>query len=123
MNVNKQKFVSVIIPVFNDTEKLQLCLKALENQTYPQELYEIIVIDNNSDRNITEVTKQFKQVSLTQESKRGSYAARNQGIKIARGDLLAFTDSDCIPTANWLENGVNKLLLVSNCGIVAGKID
>ena len=123
MNGNKQKFVSVIIPVFNDIERLQLCLKALENQTYPQELYEVIVVDNNSEENIAEVTKQFKQVSLTQESKRGSYAARNQGIKIAQGKLLAFTDSDCIPTANWLENGVNKLLSVSNCGIVAGKID
>ena len=123
MNTNHEKFVSVIIPVFNDIERLQLCLKALENQTYPQELYEVIVVDNNSEKNIAEVTKQFKQVSLTQESKRGSYAARNQGITIAQGDLLAFTDSDCLPTANWLENGVNKLLSVSNCGIVAGKID
>ncbi len=123
MNTNHEKFVSVIIPVFNDTERLQLCLKALENQTYPQELYEVIVVDNNSEENIAEVTKQFKQASLTQESKRGSYVARNQGITIAQGDLLAFTDSDCLPTANWLENGVNKLLSVSNCGIVAGKID
>lgn len=123
MNRVSNKFISVIIPVFNDPERLKLCLIALENQTYSQELYEIIVVDNNSAENIAEVTKQFKQVSLTQESKRGSYAARNQGILIAQGELLAFTDSDCIPTANWLENGVNQLLSESNCGIVAGKID
>lgn len=123
MNSVLNKFVSVIIPVFNDLERLELCLIALENQTYSQQLYEIIVVDNNSTENIAKVTEQFKQVTLTQESKRGSYAARNQGIKIAKGELLAFTDSDCIPTTNWLENGVKILLSESNCGIVAGKID
>ena len=123
MNRVSNKFVSVIIPVFNDTERLKLCLSALENQTYPQESYEVIVVDNNSEENIAAIAKNFKQVILTQESKRGSYAARNRGIKIAKGEVLAFTDSDCIPISNWLENGVTKLLLSPNCGIVAGKID
>lgn len=123
MNIVINKFVSIIIPVFNDTERLKLCLAALENQTYPQDCYEVIVVDNNSTEDIAAIAKNFKQVILTQESKRGSYVARNQGIKIAKGELLAFTDSDCIPTANWLENGVDRLLSQPNCGIVAGKID
>ncbi|MGK7952228.1 MAG: glycosyltransferase family 2 protein [Xenococcaceae cyanobacterium] len=123
MNRVSNKFVSVIIPVFNDTERLKLCLAALENQTYPKNCYEVIVVDNNSEENIAALTKKFKQVILTKESKRGSYAARNRGIKIAKGEILGFTDSDCIPTSNWLENGVDRLLLSSNCGIVAGKID
>lgn len=123
MNAVSHKFVSVIIPVYNDTERLKLCLSALENQTYPKESYEVIVVDNNSEENIAAISKNFKQVILTKESKRGSYAARNRGIKIAKGEVLAFTDSDCIPTSNWIENGVNKLGSSSNCGIVAGKID
>jgi glycosyltransferase involved in cell wall biosynthesis len=45
-------FISVIIPVFNDAEPLKTCLEALENQTYPKDLYEVIVIDNASDENI-----------------------------------------------------------------------
>lgn len=123
MNGNAARFISVIIPVFNDRERLQLCLKALENQTYPQELYEVVVVDNASEENIAEVTSQFKQVVLTVETKRGSYAARNQGIKIAKGELLAFTDSDCIPTKNWLEKGVGYLLSASGGAVFAGRID
>lgn len=59
-------FVSVIIPVFNDSNRLKLCLQALERQTYPKHLYEAIVVDNGSDANQkTEVpVKQFFQTSI-----------------------------------------------------------
>ena len=123
MDIDDRKFVSVIIPVYNNQKNLKLCLSALESQTYSQELYEIIVIDNNSEENIAAVTKKFKQVILATESKLSSYAARNQGIKIAKGELLAFTDSDCIPNPDWLEKGINHLLSVPNCGAIAGKIE
>ena len=123
MKTTSDRFISVIIPVFNDTKRLKSCLSALAKQTYPQELSEIIVVDNNSDENIAEITKQFKQVILTTESKRSSYAARNQGIKVARGELLAFTDSDCLPNPDWLEKGISHLLSKPNCGAIAGKIE
>ena len=123
MNNHYSDFVSVIVPVFNDSQRLQKCLEALENQTYPQDLYEVIVVDNGSDESVDELVNQFPQAFLTYESKRGSYAARNQGISISRGDLLAFTDSDCIPAQNWLEMGVKQLLSTPNCGLVAGKIE
>lgn len=116
-------FISVIIPVFNDRERLKLCLTALENQTYPQELYELVLVDNGSEENIAEIAHQFKQVVLTTEKQRGSYAARNRGIKIAKGELLAFTDSDCIPANDWLERGVNYLVSVPDCAVFAGRID
>ena len=116
-------FVSVIIPVFNDEKRLKLCLKALENQTYPQDLYEVIVVDNGSDESVEELVNQFSQAFVTYESDRGSYAARNKGISISRGELLAFTDSDCIPAPNWLEMGIKQLISTSNCGLVAGKIE
>lgn len=123
MNMDEQKFVSVIIPVYNNQEQLKLCLSALASQTYPQELYEIIVVDNSSEEDIDKVTQPFQQVRLTTESKRSSYAARNQGIKIAKGELIAFTDSDCIPNPDWLEKGINHLLSAPNCGVIAGKIE
>ena len=123
MNNHYSDFVSVIVPVFNDSERLQKCLEALENQTYPQDLYEVIVVDNGSDESVEELVNQFPQAFLTYESKRGSYAARNQGISISRGELLAFTDSDCIPAQNWLEMGVKQLKSTSNCGLVGGKIE
>ena len=118
-------FVSAIVPVYNDAERLKICLAALENQTYPKDLYEVIVVDNASDeaQDIKGVVAKFKCAIATYESIPGSYAARNQGISLAKGDIIAFTDSDCIPAPNWIENGVKNLLQVPNCGLVAGKIE
>lgn len=116
-------FVSVIIPVFNDSERLKLCLEALENQTYPQSLYEVIVVDNASDEDIEKVVIQFSQAFIARESRPGSYAARNKGISLAKGAVLAFTDADCIPALDWIEKGVVNLLSIPNCGLVAGKIE
>ena len=117
-------FVSVIIPVYNDVERLKICLAALENQTYPKDLYEVIVVDNASDeaQDIKGVVAKFSCAIATYESLPGSYAARNKGISLAKGDAIAFTDSDCIPHCDWIENGVKNLLVVPNCGLVAGKI-
>ena len=114
--------VSVIIPVFNDSKRLKLCLKALQNQTYPKDSYEIIVVDNNSDEKIKAVVSQFPQTIITRECKPGSYAARNKGISLAKNEIIAFTDSDCIPASNWIEKGVLNLLKTPNCGLVAGQV-
>lgn len=115
-------FVSVIIPVFNDSARLKSCLQALEAQTYPQDSYEVIVIDNNSTEDISAIATEFKQVKFDFETKPGSYAARNKGIFVAKGDILAFTDSDCLPNFNWIEEGVRCLLSTDNCGLVGGTI-
>ena len=125
MNNLSTPFVSVIIPVFNQLECLQYCLKALDDQTYPKEYYEIVVVDNDSDDSnvFKEVVECFTQASLAHEGLTGSYAARNKGIALANGEIIAFTDADCIPAADWIEKGVNQLLSVSNCGLVAGKIE
>lgn len=115
-------FVSVIIPVLNDLERLQICLDALEKQTYPKILYEVIVVDNGSLEKINDTVCNFSKARMTNEKRPGSYAARNKGISIARGDVIAFTDSDCIPAPDWIEKGVNNLLSVSNCGLVGGNV-
>ena len=118
-----QKSITVIIPVYNDSERLKLCLQSLENQSYPKDLYEVIVVDNASQEDIKSVLSQFSQAKYTYESQAGSYVARNQGISIAKGEILAFTDSDCIPASDWIEKGVESLLNTPNCGLVAGRID
>jgi glycosyltransferase involved in cell wall biosynthesis len=123
MNKSSNVFVSVIIPVYDDLECLKICLEALENQTYPRKLYEIIVVDNNSSENIEPHIVHFGNLRVICESQRGSYAARNKGILNAKGAVLAFTDSDCIPLRDWIEKGVENLFGQQNVGLVAGKIE
>lgn len=115
-------FVSVIIPVFNDSNRLQTCLNALNQQTYPKDLYEIIVVDNGSIYSPTPVTNRFECVYLAFEGKKGSYAARNKGVSLAKGKVIAFTDSDCIPQPDWIERGVIHIQRNAKVGIVGGKV-
>ena len=116
-------FVSVIIPVYNDNQRLELCLDALERQTHSKDAYEIVVIDNNSEEDVASVVDKFDCVKLVYEPRPGSYIARNKGLEFTQGEVIAFTDSDCIPQPQWLEKGVESLLNVPNCGLVAGRID
>ncbi|MEM1253012.1 MAG: glycosyltransferase family 2 protein [Cyanobacteria bacterium P01_H01_bin.21] len=116
------QFVSIIIPVYNDSQRLQQCLTRLDNQSYPKHLYEVIVVDNNSTEDLTSIVSQFSQAKYAFEPISGSYSARNTGIKLAKGDILGFTDSDCSPESDWIETGVAQILKHPNCGFVAGKI-
>lgn len=115
-------FVSVIIPVYNDERRLRRCLRALHSQSYPLDKYEIIVVDNNSDVDIRDWVKQFPLGKFFSEKKIGSYAARNKGISVARGPIIGFTDSDCIPRPDWIEKGVQYFFLNEYRGFIAGNV-
>lgn len=99
-------FVSVIVPVYKDWHKAEQCIDALSLQTYPQGRYEIIVVDNDED---APQHRQRHDCTVIHEPKPGSYAARNAALQVAKGDILAFTDADCLPDKHWLENGVSCL--------------
>ena len=119
----KSVIVSVIIPVYNDSERLQKCLHALENQTFPKVDFEVIVVDNGSERSIDSVVAAYPQANVFHEAQPGSYIARNKGIAHAQGEIIAFTDADCIPAADWLETGVAALRGTAGCGLVGGRVD
>lgn len=116
-------FVSVIIPVFDDEEALERCLRALEEQSFPSALYEVVVVDNGGNARIETIVRRFRRATLVREPAVGAYAARNRGVAAARGDVLAFTDADCIPQREWIERGVAALDRVPRCGFVAGRIE
>jgi len=120
--VEAQPFVSVIVPVYNDGESLGACLEALERQTYPRARYEVVVVDNGSDDDVQAVVRRFAQARVIRESRPGSYAARNAGIRVARGELFAFTDSDCVPAADWLEQGVAGWQEQPAAGLLGGRV-
>lgn len=108
--MNSTPRVSVIIPHYRDLGGLDLCLKALARQTYPAADFEVIVADNNSPEGeaaVAEVIAGRARMTVVQE--KGAGPARNGGVAIARGEILAFTDSDCVPEPEWLAEGLAAL--------------
>lgn len=102
--------VSVIIPHYQDLARLRLCLEALGRQTFPRERFEIIVADNNSPCGEAAVAEAIAgRARLTIVREKGAGPARNGGVALARGAILAFTDSDCVPEPQWLEEGLKGL--------------
>lgn len=119
MTVDPRPLVSVIIPVIDDQQRLDACLEALGEQAYPRDAIEIIVVDNGSRR---PVQVRDDRARVVVEPHPGPYAARNAGVRAASGQILAFTDADCLPEAGWLSRGVERLLAEPGCGLVAGAI-
>jgi glycosyltransferase involved in cell wall biosynthesis len=94
--------ISVVIPCYNTGASLSRCLEAVQNQSLARDGYDVIVVDNNSSDDTPSIARRYPGVELLTERKQGSYAARNLGIRSARGELLAFTDPDCVPSPDWL---------------------
>ena len=116
-------FVSIIIPTYRDWDRLFLCLESLRNQTYPVENFEIIVANNMPSDVPPQGYKIPGNCTIITESKPGSYAARNAALKIAQGDIIGFTDSDCIADKDWITNAVALLNNSPEVDRVGGRID
>jgi GT2 family glycosyltransferase len=93
---------SLIIPTYNRKDTLRRCLAAVTGQDYPD--YEVIVVDDGSADGTGEMVQQeFPSVRyIRQEPNRGPAAARNRGIAIATGKIIAFTDDDCLVPVDFL---------------------
>jgi poly-beta-1,6-N-acetyl-D-glucosamine synthase len=99
--------ISVIIPARNEEKTIGLLLSALQQQTYPREFFEVIVIDDHSEDNTTEVVKSFDNIRLLslKEETINSYKKKaiETGINASTGELIVTTDADCVPPVSWLE--------------------
>lgn len=102
-------FVDVIVPHLNDRDRLAICLDHLHRQSYPAECYRITVVDNGSDSPIDDVIAAYPRAACAAEPERGCGSARNRGVALTTGDIIAFTDSDCRPDPDWILNAVRRL--------------
>jgi glycosyltransferase involved in cell wall biosynthesis len=101
--------VSVVIPVFNGELTIADCLRALETQSISKDDYEVIAVVDGSTDCSAQIAKGFKVNLIEQKERRGAPAARNVGIRAARGEWVAFTDDDCIPSRGWLMNLLRRV--------------
>ncbi|MFX0103177.1 MAG: glycosyltransferase [Candidatus Hodarchaeota archaeon] len=115
-------FVSIIAPIYNMEDSIENLIISLLNQDYPKERLEIIIVDNNSTDNSKAIAEKFPILVFEEKKIQGSYAARNLGIKNAKGSILAFIDSDCKANKSWVREGVKKLR-VRQIDLVGGKVE
>lgn len=113
--------VSIIVPAYNASDIIKTCIEALLAIEYPKDKLEIIVVDNNSGDETRSLIEKYPVILETETKIQSSYAARNRGILRATGEIIAFTDSDCIVEPQWIKEGV-KFFVDKNCGAVAGEI-
>lgn len=114
---------SIIICTFNGAKKIKNCLEALEHQTYPKKDMEIIVINDGSNDDTASIITQFEDIRFFSHDKNyGLGKSRNTGIFNSSGDIIVFTDDDCIPDKNWIEN-LAKCYSNPNIDGVGGKIE
>ena len=93
--------VSVIVPTYNAEKTIGQCLEALAGQSYPADSYEVIVVDDGSTDGTGDIARRHKIKYIRQEN-RGPAAARNRGAEEAGGEIILFTDSDCLPDKDWI---------------------
>jgi glycosyltransferase involved in cell wall biosynthesis len=103
--------VSVIVPVRDRRELLRGLLEALDAQTFRD--FELIVIDDGSVDGSAELAESAtvagQPVRVLRQQGLGAVMARQRGVGVSSGQILAFTDSDCIPTPGWLEIGASNI--------------
>jgi glycosyltransferase involved in cell wall biosynthesis len=116
---------SVIIPAFRNLNDLRACIEALSRQD-TLESYEIIVVSDAPDSDVRALldscNTERSVTYLYNSSRSGPAAARNLGARMALGDVLCFTEDDCVPDAHWLDGGI-KLLRETGSDVVWGVLN
>lgn len=94
-------FVSIVVPVYQAQDTIEMCIESLLAQDYPKDKLEILLVDNNSTDDSANLIKKYP-VKYLFEEKRGICFARNKGLNEAKGELTANIDSDCCADKNWI---------------------
>ena len=115
-------FTSIVVPTYNRTHLVELCLDSLFNQSYPTTRYEVIVVDDGSTEDTVEratmLAKQWNGAfRIIQKANGGPASARNAGLKASEAEIIAFIDSDCVAAPDWLEKLISTLVTAEAAGV------
>lgn len=111
----KKPKVSIIICTFNGAKNISLCLSAIMKQTYGNT--EIIVVNDGSNDNTAEIVSTFSVKHVMHKKNEGLAESRNTGITHSTGEIIAFTDDDCIPQPDWIEQLTAKYTSENIAGV------
>lgn len=122
-----KNFISIIIPTYNRDSLLSITIESFVNQLYPKDQYEIIIVDNNSTDNTKETVEKWKKISKVHikylfEPRQGVHYARNTAAKIAKFELLYFTDDDMIADQNLLSEIIKPFIFDEQVGTATGRV-
>ena len=92
--------ISVVICAYNAERTMDACLSSLRELRYPN--YEVIVVDDGSTDRTAEIARRYPEFHLISQPNKGLSVARNVGMEAATGDIVAYTDSDCVVDPDWL---------------------
>lgn len=121
--MSSDSLVSVIIPVAGTGEQLPTIIDRLVKQEPREGDHEIIIVDNNPTPTVSLPPIPHKvKILVVHEPSPGSYTARNRGLSEALGDILFFTDADCLPATNWITEGI-KSLATGDSDLIGGRIE
>ena len=111
---------SIVVPFRNAERFLEGCIRSLLAQSYPDDRYEILLVDNASTDRSVELARRHPAVRLLHQPQLGAYAARNLGLDHAQGEIIAFIDSDCEADPGWLA-ALERALRDPEIGVVLGR--
>ena len=123
---DRQPEITVVVPTFRRAGNLPRLIGALEAQTLPASRFEVVVVDNGSEDDTSAVLESLAASSaidlrpLRIEVNRGPAPARNLGWRSARADYVAFTDDDCVPRPDWLEQALRTCRATPDLGVLQG---
>ena len=116
--------ISVIVCTYNRVSLLKNCLRSLEKQTADKRMYEVIVVDNNSNDNTDETIKDFTKsrlsIQLVKEKNQGLSFARNRGWQEAKGKYVAYIDDDAFTDHDWIAEIISFTKKYPAVGVFGG---
>lgn len=114
--------VSLVVPVYNGEATIDACIQSLLALDYPADHRELIFVDNASTDRTAELLRLYSdKVRLSFEARKGPAAARNNGLRKARHEIVAMTDADCTVDSGWLRH-LTEPLRDPSIGLVGGTI-
>ncbi len=109
--MEKEKTISVIVPVYNSEKMLSSCIESILTQSYPE--FELILVDDGSTDKSSEICKKHAvadaRIRYVRQKNAGASAARNKGIELATGEFITFVDSDDTVESDFLRTAISKI--------------